>query len=197
MITVNEIKFINNATKVLIDVQAAPGYNILDVRVYTDYSYPDNTKAYIPVAAPTNRRVFTVDAKTNLGLDVLNGLIFLHISSDEPNPNHANCPTCPDLIAVSANLAGYYRCALNHLLKTSNNLQHMIDDCNCGDMNSAMAVNLFIDGIKQALMGNRFAEAIDLLINLRTLCNSCTDCYSFDLAAGGCADCSQTYIFEQ
>lgn len=84
------------------------------------------------------------------------------------------------------------------LLKASRSCQDLFSSevCNTSDANRAMSVHLLIDGINEAIKLNRFIDAINLLSNLKKICNSCVSCGSEDQSGlVDCTDCGTTSVY--
>jgi len=176
MITINECRVSADNTKIYVDVETSEGYVITDANLWNENTYKVYAKKRSLVLSKTSNREQFIIAADSVGLVKFDGIYFLEFESDDINQQGVNCLN--PVTAVVTNLIGYYRCAMEMLLRTSGSYLNIFTSgvTDSGDANNVMSIHLLLDAISEAIKLNRFMDAITLLSRLKTLCSSCTEC---------------------
>lgn len=182
MITIN--KFQINSTETAIDVKVTTdtGFTITSALVWTDETFKDYSKA-IDVSSllsqTTNTEVFSIPA-TMLNETRLTGIYFIEFESN--STIEEECSECDNPLGVAASLLCFQECLLNKVLK-----YNVCDPCSCDDMICDIAnTHLIFSALIKALEFGYYGEAVDLLADLKILCDCETGC---EECSSGCSDC--------
>jgi hypothetical protein len=194
MITINECRVSADNKRIYVDIEAAVGFKITSANLWTESTFKVySRKKVIPLSKLTNKELFFIDA-SSIGLIRFDGIYFLEFETDE-TPVGSTQFLNP-VTAVVTNLVGYYKCAMEMLLRTSGSYLNIFSSgvTDSGDANNVMAVHLLLDAISEAIKLNRYIDAITLLGRLKTICSSCVDCANVPDEAG-CEDCGSSSHF--
>lgn len=196
MIVINECRVSNDNKKIYINAETTVGYAITSIKIWNENTFKVFSQAkVIPVIGTTNKEVLVVNSES-LGFRKFDGIYFIEFETNAPNPE---CSTCPNPVtAVVTNLVSYYKCGMEMLLKASKSCMNIFsaEVCDSSEANKAMSVHLLIDGINEAIKLNRFIDAINLLVNLKKICNSCSDCDASGTENSvDCTSCGSTSVY--
>jgi hypothetical protein len=196
MIVINECRVSNDNKKIYIDVETTEGYAITSIKLWNENTFKVFSQAkVIPVNSTTNQENIIVLSET-LGFKKFDGIYFIEFETNAPN---LECDSCPNPVtAVVTNLVSYYKCGMEMLLKASKSCMNIFsaEVCDSSEVNKVMSVHLLIDGINEAIKINRFIDAINLLVNLKKICNSCSDCNSSETGNNvDCTSCGSTSVY--
>lgn len=196
MIIINTVNISEGGLKLNVNVSTGIGFNITSVLLWTDETFKDYSKAKnldFKLEQVNNSEIFIIEPE-EVNLTKFDGIYFLEFKTDEPDPGE--CETCPGTaLAVVTNLDQYYRCMSEFILKSDicNTNLFSREVCDDGPVNKAITVNLLIEAINQSLELGQLIEAIDMLKNIKKLCNKCTNCKSI-IKTSSCSSCN-TYTY--
>ena len=184
---INNFEIINNRTQLSIDVETVVGYLITSVKLWNIDTFK-NTSLSIDLnyklQQTDNTESFIVNA-TELNLTSFKDIWFVEIKTNYVGTQ--GCVTCQDpALGVVYDLQDYYKCMLNYLIETDKNL-----DCASSDIyvnNLTIPVSLLITSIEKSLEIGYYSQAIEMLNNLKKLCNisKCKNCKTVS-----CSSCSK------
>jgi hypothetical protein len=197
MVIINQLNIDVTGENIEVDVTTSVGNIFTSLLFWTSDTY-DNPADAIDLsslyAGTSENETFTIPASA-VGLSKFSGLFFLKFETDEIVEDTDCCPDTNIRLAVVANFIKYHECILDKLLKLD------IDDCglsaqSCAECNScqdcagnAPLVHLFLSNLYIAIQQGFYAEAIEIIENLDTLCQSCSSCPDYGnalkLAGGG------------
>ena len=189
MAAVNILNFeiLNDEQQLAIDVETVEGSMITsiqlwDINTFKDYSLSINLNYKLEQI--NNKEVFIVSAE-ELNLYSFTDIWFVEIQSNYVGTE--GCTNCQDpALGITYNLQPYYKCMLNYLLESEKSI-----DCNSTSVytnNLTITVNLLIDSIEKSLAIGYYLQAIEMLNNLKKLCNisKCKNCETVT-----CSKCSK------
>lgn len=188
-VIINNFEILNNGTQLAIDVETIEGsivtsIQLWDINTFKDYSLSIDLNYKLEQI--NNKEIFIVTA-TELNLPSFTDIWFIEIESNYVGVE--GCTNCQDpALGITYNLQPYYKCMLNYLLddrkSTNSNSTSIYDN------NLTITVNLLIDSIEKSLAIGYYLQAIEMLNNLKKLCNisKCTNCETVT-----CSSCS-TFI---
>lgn len=175
MITINECRVSADNTKMYIDVETTMGFIITYANLWNENTFKVYSKKKPLVLKQTSNKEQLILTAQSVGLIKFDGIYFLEFETND----NTECVDCLNPVtAVVTNLVGYYKCAMEMLLRTSGSYLNVFSSgvTDSGDANNVMAIHLLLDSISEAIKLNRYIDAITLLSRLKTLCSSCTDC---------------------
>lgn len=196
MISVRNIKINSVTDRLMVDISAAPGYNITGIRLWNEDTFKDTTKSKVldyKLEGLNGPEVFEI-TPLEAGVSTFSGIYFLEITTNEPDIDPC-CPNPIPLLVVVTNLTGYYKCIAEMILKTSFCNSNLFDREVCDDsgINKAMSAELILQTIIKSLELGQFIESIDLLKKLKRLCAKCSNCFKPSVNSN-CATC-KTYKY--
>jgi hypothetical protein len=190
MIAINNISISDNGLNLNVNVQTGVGFKITSMNLWTEDDYKDYSKKkpIVQVQGISNKEIFIASA-ASLGISSFNGIYFLEIKSNEPEPNI--CETCTQTkLVVVTNMNQYYSCITEMVLESdlcSSNF-FSTESCDENNINKAMTASLLMDTITQCLELGQVIEAIDLLKKLKRVCIKCNSCKSIQVS-NNCSTC--------
>lgn len=185
-VTINNFEILNNGTELAIDVETVIGSMITSIKLWDINTFKSEDLSInlnYKLEQVNNKEIFIVTA-TELNLPSFTDIWFIEIESDYVGVE--GCTTCQDpALGITYNLQPYYKCMLNYLFaaekSTDYNTTSIYND------NLTITVNLLIDSIEKALAIGFYLQAIEILNNLKKLCNisKCKNCQTVI-----CSSCS-------
>ena len=186
-VVIKNFEILNDGQQLAIDVETVEGsiitsIQLWDINTFKDYSLSINLNYKLEQI--NNKEVFIVSAE-ELNLYSFKDIWFMEVQSNYEGIE--GCTTCQDpALGITYNLQPYYKCMLNYLLDMRKSI-----DCNSTNLysdNLTITVNLLIDSIERSLDIGYYLQAIELLNNLKKLCNisKCKGCETVT-----CSKCSK------
>lgn len=180
MIKINNFQIIENGDKLAINVETNTGSIITSILLWNNDTFKDDSKSIslnYKLEKINNKEIFIVNA-SEIQVDNFKDIYFIEVISDYENDTPA--------LGITYNLLSYYNCLLNYVLENK--------DSNCSDCNNsyinktAITINLLIDSIEKGIETGYYSEAIDMLQELKKLCNlkNCSNCEKIN-----CSTCSK------
>lgn len=180
MITINNFEIINQASQLAIDVQTEPGFKITSVLVWTMDNFKDYSlaKDFTSRLEQVNNREVLIVTAGDLNVRTIEDLVFVEIESDYVDEDADDC--CEECdqpaIGIAYDMSKYYRCLMSFLLDMEQN-----DCATCKDNKGkdiTVTVNLMIDTISKAIDSGFYLQAIDMITNLKKICDlkNCKNC---------------------
>ena len=186
-VVIKNFEILNDGQQLAIDVETVEGSLITAIQLWninTFKNYDLSIDLSYKLENINNKEVFIVTAE-ELNLTSFTDIWFIEIENN--NTNIENCTNCQDLaLGITYNLQPYYKCMLNYLLELEKST-----DCNSTNIynnNITITINLLIDSIKKSLEIGYYLQAIEMLNNLKKLCNisKCKNCETVK-----CSSCSK------
>ena len=179
MAAVNILNFeiLNDGQQLAIDVETVSGSIITSIQLWNIDTFKDESLSInlnYKLEQINNKEVFIIDAK-EVNVYSFTDIWFVEIQSNYVGTE--GCTTCQDpALGITYNLQPYYKCMLNYLLESEKSI-----DCNSTSVytnNLTITVNLLIDSIEKSLAIGYYLQAIEMLNNLKKLCNisKCKNC---------------------
>ena len=184
---INNFEILNDGQELAIDVETVEGSLITAIQLWninTFKNYDLSIDLSYKLENINNKEVFIVTAE-ELNLISFTDIWFIEIENNDTNIE--NCTSCQDLaLGITYNLQPYYKCMLNYLLDMEKSIE-----CNSTSVhtnNLTITVNLLIDSIEKSLAIGYYLQAIEMLNNLKKLCNisKCKNCETVT-----CSSCSK------
>ena len=186
-VVINNFEIISDGQQLAIDVETVEGSIITSIQLWNintfkDYSLSINLNYKLEQI--NNKEVFIIDAK-EVNVYSFTDIWFVEIQSNYVGTE--GCTNCQDpALGITYNLQPYYKCMLNYLLESEKSI-----DCNSTSVytnNLTVTVNLLIDSIEKSLDIGYYLQAIEMLNNLKKLCNisKCKNCETVK-----CSSCSK------
>jgi hypothetical protein len=185
-VTILNFEILNDGQELAIDVETIIGSNITSIKLWDIDTFKDESLSIdldYKLEQINNKEVFIVTA-TELNISSFTDIWFIEIKSDYEGDE--GCVNCQDpALGITYNLQPYYKCMLNYLLESEKSV-----DCNSTNVffnNKTITVNLLIDSIEKALNIGYYLQAIEMLNNLKKLCDisKCKNCQTVV-----CSSCS-------
>ena len=179
MAAVNILNFeiLNDGQQLAIDVETVEGSIITSIQLWNIDTFKDESLSInlnYKLEQINNKEVFIIDAK-EVNVYSFTDIWFVEIQSNYVGTE--GCTTCQNpALGITYNLQPYYKCMLNYLLESEKSI-----DCNSTSVytnNLTITVNLLIDSIEKSLAIGYYLQAIEMLNNLKKLCNisKCKNC---------------------
>ena len=186
-VVINNFEIISDGQQLAIDVETVVGsiitsIQLRDINTFKDYSLSIDLNYKLEQI--NNKEVFIIDAK-EVNVYSFKDIWFMEVQSNYEGIE--GCTTCQDpALGITYNLQPYYKCMLNYLLESEKSI-----DCNSTSVytnNLTITVNLLIDSIEKSLDIGYYLQAIEMLNNLKKLCNisKCKGCETVT-----CSKCSK------
>jgi len=190
-ITVKTFSVSNDMLTISVDIEVGAGQVVSEFLLWTEDTYKDPAKAInlsSLLSGTVNTETFTISA-SDAGLTIFDGLYFVQITSDDPLT----------VLVATAALTQYY--VIQAALIANVDLSCL----NCNEnLNNALLFDLYIEGLKSALIVGRFQDAILFrskiqILNTSAECDSCNEISPVVSSAGnivsvGVIDCLLTEI---
>lgn len=186
-VTINNFEILNNGTELAIDVETVLGSIITSIKLWDINAFKNDSLSIdlnYKLEQVNNKEVFIVTA-TELNISSFTDIWFIEIESNYVGVD--GCTTCQDpALGITYNLQPYYKCMLNYLLDDTKSSNY--DSTSIYSNNLTITVNLLIDSIEKSLEIGYYTQAIEMLNNLKKLCNisKCKNCETVT-----CSSCSK------
>ena len=176
-VVIKNFEIINDGQQLAIDVETIEGSIITSIQLWNIDTFKDESLSIdlnYKLEQINNKEVFIIDAK-EVSVYSFTDIWFIEIESNYVGEE--GCTTCQDpALGITYNLQPYYKCMLNYLLNDTKSI-----DCNSSSLysnNLTITVNLLIDSIEKSLAIGYYLQAIEMLNNLKKLCNisKCKNC---------------------
>ena len=186
-VIINNFEILNDGQQLAIDVETVKGSIITSIQLWNIDTFKDESLTInlnYKLEQINNKEVFIIDAK-EVNVYSFTDIWFVEIQSNYVGTE--GCTTCQDpALGITYNLQPYYKCMLNYLLDMEKSI-----DCNSTSVytnNLTITVNLLIDSIEKSLAIGYYLQAIEMLNNLKKLCNisKCKNCETVT-----CTSCSK------
>ena len=186
-VVINNFEIISDGQQLAIDVETVEGSIITSIQLWNINTFKDYSLSIdlnYKLEQINNKEVFIIDAK-EVNVYSFTDIWFVEIQSNYVGTG--GCTNCQNpALGITYNLQPYYKCMLNYLLDMRKSI-----DCNSTNLysdNLTITVNLLIDSIERSLDIGYYLQAIELLNNLKKLCNisKCKGCETVT-----CSKCSK------
>lgn len=184
---IKNFEILNDGQQLAIDVETITGSIITSIKLWDIDSFKDYSLSIdlnYKLEQINNKEVFIITA-TELNIVSFTDIWFIEIESNYEGVD--GCVNCQDpALGITYNLQPYYKCMLNYLLELEK-----ATNCNSNNIysnNLTITVNLLIDSIEKSLDIGYYLQAIEMLNNLKKLCNisKCKNCQTIT-----CNSCSK------
>jgi hypothetical protein len=165
MITVNKFQVSADMKTLLVKVTAATGKIIDSFTIQNEATYLDSTIDLTSKLLQTSEVEEITLYPEDLSLDAFNGIYFATFGTDEVGVDPVTVAAC--------NFTQFFYSVNDFLTKING-------DClNCDDnLQNALVVDLYLEGLKNALMVGKYTNAVVNFYSLKRLCSgnidSCT-----------------------
>lgn len=186
-VIINNFEILNDGQQLAIDVETVVGSTITSIQLWDIDTFKDLSLSIdlnYKLEQINNKEVFIVNAN-ELNVPIFTDIWFIEIESNYVGPE--GCTTCQDpALGITYNLQPYYKCMLNYLLESEKSIN--CNSTNVYSNNLTITVNLLIDSIEKSLDIGFYLQAIEILNNLKKLCNisKCKNCETVI-----CSSCSK------
>jgi len=176
-VVIKNFEILNDGQQLAIDVETIEGSIITSIQLWDINTFKDESLSIdlnYKLEQINNKEVFIIDAK-EVSVYSFTDIWFVEIQSNYEG--NEGCTSCQDpALGITYNLQPYYKCMLNYLLESEKSI-----DCNSTNVytnNLTITVNLLIDSIEKSLAIGYYLQAIEMLNNLKKLCNisKCKNC---------------------
>lgn len=176
-VIINNFEILNDGQQLAIDVETVEGSIITSIQLWNINTFKDESLSIdlnYKLEQINNKEVFIIDAE-EVSVYSFTDIWFVEIQSNYEGSE--GCTSCQDpALGITYNLQPYYKCMLNYLLESEKSI-----DCNSTSVytnNLTITVNLLIDSIEKSLAIGYYLQAIEMLNNLKKLCNisKCKNC---------------------
>jgi len=187
VVIINNFEILNDGQQLAIDVETVEGSIITSIQLWNIDTFKDESLSIdlnYKLEQINNKEVFIIDAK-EVSVYSFTDIWFIEIRSNYEGTE--GCTSCQDpALGITYNLQPYYKCMLNYLLDMEKSIE-----CNSTSVhtnNLTITVNLLIDSIEKSLAIGYYLQAIEMLNNLKKLCNisKCKNCETVT-----CSSCSK------
>ena len=188
MVTViNNFEILNDGTQLAINVETIEGSIITSIKLWNTDNFKNSNLSIdlnYKLEQINNKEIFIVDSE-ELQITSFTDIWFIEIQSNYEGT--IDCTACQDpTLGITYNLQPYYKCMLNYLLDMQKST-----DCNSTSIykdNLTITVNLMINSIEKSLDIGYYSQAIEILNNVKKLCNisKCKNCQNII-----CKSCSK------
>ena len=176
-VTIKNFEILNDGQQLAIDVETITGSIISSIKLWDINTFKDTSLSIdldYKLEQIDNTEVFIVTA-TELNISSFTDIWFIEIESNYEGTE--GCTSCQDpALGITYNLQPYYKCMLNYLLESEKSIDYNLTDVYSNNL--TITVNLLIDSIEKALNIGYYLQAIEMLNNLKKLCNisKCKNC---------------------
>lgn len=186
-VTIKNFEILNDGQQLAIDVETVEGSIITSIQLWNIDTFKDSSLSIdlnYKLEQINNKEVFIVNAN-ELNLYSFTDIWFIEIESNYVGTE--GCTNCQDpALGITYNLQPYYKCMLNYLLESEKSIN--FNSTTVYSNNLTITVNLLIDSIEKSLDIGYYLQAIEMLNNLKKLCNisKCKNCETII-----CSSCSK------
>jgi len=186
-VIINNFEILNDGQQLAIDVETVDGSLITSIKLWNINTFKDESLSIdldYKLEQINNKEVFIIDAE-EVSVYSFTDIWFVEIQSNYEGTE--GCTSCQDpALGITYNLQPYYKCMLNYLLELEKSIE-----CNSTTVysnNLTITVSLLIDAIEKSLDIGYYLQAIEMLNNLKKLCNisKCKGCETVI-----CSSCSK------
>lgn len=184
---INNFEILNDGQQLAIDVETISGSLITSIQLWnidTFKEYSLSIDLNYKLEQINNKEIFIITA-TELNIPSFTDIWFIEIQSNYIGIE--GCTNCQDpALGITYNLQPYYKCMLNYLLESEKSTDY--NSINVYSNNLTITVNLLIDSIEKSLDIGYYLQAIEMINNLKKLCNisKCKNCQTVI-----CSSCSK------
>jgi len=188
-VTIKNFEILNDGQQLAIDVETITGSIITSIKLWNIDTFKDDSLSInlnYKLEQINNKEIFIIDAK-EVSVYSFTDIWFIEIQSNYVGTE--GCTNCQDpALGITYNLQPYYKCMLNYLLELEKSIDY--NSTSVHTNNLTITVNLLIDSIEKSLAIGYYLQAIEMLNNLKKLCNisKCKNCETVI-----CSSCS-TFI---
>lgn len=186
-VTIKNFEILNDGQQLAIDVETIIGSIITSIKLWNIDTFKDDSLSIdlnYKLEQINNKEIFIIDAK-EVSVYSFTDIWFIEIQSNYVGTE--GCTNCQDpALGITYNLQPYYKCMLNYLLESEKSIDST--STSVYSNNLTITVNLLIDAIEKSLAIGYYLQAIEMLNNLKKLCNisKCKNCETVI-----CASCSK------
>lgn len=186
-VIVNNFEILNDGQQLAIDVETVEGSLITSIKLWNIDTFKDESLSIdlnYKLEQINNKEIFIIDAK-EVSVYSFTDIWFIEIQSNYIGTE--GCTNCQDpALGITYNLQPYYKCMLNYLLESEKSIEY--NSTSVYSNNLTITVNLLIDSIEKSLAIGYYLQAIEMLNNLKKLCNisKCKNCETVI-----CSSCSK------
>lgn len=186
-VTIKNFEILNDGQQLAIDVETITGSIITSIKLWNIDTFKDESLSIdldYKLEQINNKEVFIIDAE-EVSVYTFTDIWFIEIQSNYEGTE--GCTSCQDpALGITYNLQLYYKCMLNYLLESEKSIDN--NSTSVYSNNLTITVNLLIDGIEKSLDIGYYLQAIEMLNNLKKLCNisKCKNCQTVI-----CSSCSK------
>lgn len=176
-VNIHNFEILNDGQQLAIDVETITGSIITSIKLWNIDTFKDESLSIdlnYKLEQINNREVFIIDAK-EVSVYSFTDIWFIEIQSNYTGTE--GCTSCQDpALGITYNLQPYYKCMLNYLLNSEKSIDY--NSTTVYSNNLTISVNLLIDSIEKSLSIGYYLQAIEMLNNLKNLCNisKCKNC---------------------
>lgn len=186
-VVIKNFEILNDGQQLAIDVETITGSIITSIKLWNIDTFKDESLSIdldYKLEQINNKEVFIIDAE-EVSVYTFTDIWFIEIQSNYEGTE--GCTSCQDpALGITYNLQPYYKCMLNYLLESEKSIYN--NSTTVYSNNLTITVNLLIDGIEKSLEIGYYLQAIEMLNNLKKLCNisKCKNCETVI-----CSSCSK------
>lgn len=186
-VVIKNFEILNDGQQLAIDVETITGSIITSIKLWNIDTFKDESLSIdldYKLEQINNKEVFIIDAE-EVSVYTFTDIWFIEIQSNYEGTE--GCTSCQDpALGITYNLQPYYKCMLNYLLESEKSIYN--NSTTVYSNNLTITVNLLIDGIEKSLDIGYYLQAIEMLNNLKKLCNisKCKNCQTVI-----CSSCSK------
>lgn len=189
MITVNKFQISADRKQIDVEVSSAIGETITGATLWTDETYGvalSGIDLSVKLTGTGPDYTFSI-LPDDAALTSFDGIYFMEFTTSE-TPTVDN-PVMTVIVAASSFVQFFY--CINNMLC---NIERDCVDCDYNLQNILLA-DLFLEGMKNALMIGRFTDAVNFLNSLRKICNTlCDTCCGPNTTAYGFGVLNNNFI---
>jgi hypothetical protein len=168
MITINRFQVSADMKTLIIQVTAASGFRINSLKLSTDETYLDAEVDLTSKLLQIDETEDIVLIPSDLGLNAFNGIYFATFATDEIGVT--------PVIVAACNFSQFFYAINDSLTKID------ADCITCNDhLQNALIMDLYLEGLKSALIVSKYTNAIINFYALKKLCSG-----SIDACLTGC-----------
>ena len=182
MISINILQIPSDRKTINVSVETSVGNTIDSVKLWTDSTFKDYTKAIDlsdKLEGINHKEVFSIEIRDTNELESFDGIYFIEFTATNVVSVGNSCTNNNDFVSlgVVANLGYFQECLLKNILKVNYNTEDVL---NSNEINKLVNTRVLIDGLSTSIKFGYYSEAIDLLNGLRKICKetSCISCNS-------------------
>jgi len=191
MITVNKFQISADRKQIDVEVSASLGETIIQAILWTDETYGvelsgiDLSAKLTGIGPDYSFSILPED----VAITSFDGIYFMKFTESEPEVVVLCNPVISVVVAASSFIQFFY--CINNMLC---NIERDCVDCDYNLQNILLA-DLFLEGMKNALMIGRFTDAVNFLNSLRKICNTtCDTCCGPNTTAYGFGVLNNNFI---